>query len=77
MLWSSIQKRRKQTNINERVKEYIYSWIIQYPQVVEYPIANDHLKVSIDGHFELRVVPKLLIQVSVLELHDIMARTPE
>ena len=76
-MWSSIQKRRKQTNINERVKEYIYSWIIQYPQVVEYPIANDHLKVSIDGHFELQVVPKLLIQVSVLELHDIMARTPE
>ena len=40
-------------------------------------IANDLLKVFIDGHCEPQVVPKLLLQVSVRKLHNSMASTPE
>ena len=32
---------------------------------------------SIDGHYETHIVPKLLLQVSVWELHNIMASPPE
>ena len=40
------------------------------------PIANDFLKVSIDGHSEPQLVPKLL-QVSMRELHNSMWIPPE
>ena len=34
------------------------------------PISNDSLKVKIDGYTELQLVPKLLLHVSVRELHN-------
>ena len=34
------------------------------------PIANDCLKVKIDGYTEPQLFPKLLLQVSVRELHN-------
>ena len=40
-------------------------------------IANDLLKVFIDGHCEPQVVPKLLLQVSIRELYNRMTSTPE
>ena len=36
------------------------------------PIVNDCLKVKIDCHTEPQLVPKLLLQVSVRELHKIL-----
>ena len=69
--WYSITKRKGHTKNNERVNN-IYSWIFQYPQVVQSPIKNDYLKLYIDGNTETQVVPKLLLQVSVWELHDII-----
>ena len=77
MLWSSIPKRKVHTKINEQVNKYIYNWILQHPQVVQYPIANDCLKVYIDGHSEPQVLTELLLQVSVQELHNSMAIPPE
>ena len=63
MLWLSIPKTKVHTNINEQVKKYRYNRILQHPQVVQYPIANDCLNVSIDGHSEPQLVPKLSMQV--------------
>ena len=63
--------------INEWIKKYLYNWIQQNPKVVQYPIANDCLKISIEGHSEPHVVPKLLLQVSVRELRNIMVSPPE
>ena len=42
---------------------------MHHPQVVQSPIANDCLKVKIDGYTEPQLVPKLLFQVSIRELH--------
>ena len=77
ILCSIIPKRELYTKINEHVNKYIYNWIIQHPQVVQSPIANDCLKVYIDGHSEPQLVSKLLPQVSVWELHNIMLGPPE
>ena len=41
-----------------------------HPQVVQSPIVNYFLKVKVDGHTELQLVPKCLLQVSVRELHS-------
>ena len=43
---------------------------MHHPQVVQPPIANDCLKVKIDSHTEPQLVPILLLQVSVKELHN-------
>ena len=42
---------------------------MHHPQVVQSPIFNDCLKVKIDGPTELKLVSKILLQVSVIELH--------
>ena len=34
------------------VKTSLYDWILQYTQVVQYPIRNDCLKVYIGIHYE-------------------------
>ena len=46
--------------INECVKIVIYNWIIQHPQFLKYKMANDCLKLSIDGQAEPQLVPKFL-----------------
>ena len=61
ILWSSIPKRRGHTEIYEQVKKYPYNCILQYLQVVQYPIVNDCLQVYIYGHCESQLVPKLLL----------------
>ena len=43
---------------------------MHHPQVVQSPIANDCLKVKIDGYTEPQLVPKCLLQVSIRELHN-------
>ena len=44
---------------------------------MQYPIANDWLKVYIDDPSEPQLVPKLLLQVSVREIYNIMVITSE
>ena len=56
MLSSSIPQRRVHTKINEQVNKYAYNCILQHPQVVQCPIFNHCLKVSIDGHSEPQLV---------------------
>ena len=48
---------------------------MHYPQVVQSPIANYCLKVKIDGYTEPQLFPKLLLQVSVRELHKNLVST--
>ena len=43
---------------------------MHHPQVVQSPIVNDCLKVKIECHTEPQLVPRLLFQVSVRELHN-------
>ena len=77
MLWSSIPKRRSHTKINEFIRKDIYKCILHHPQVVQYSIANDCLKLSIDVQAEPQLVPKFLLYVSVIELHNRMVSPPE
>ena len=48
----------------------MYTWITRHPQVVQSPISNYCLKVMLDDQTEPQLVPKLLLQVSVRELHN-------
>ena len=70
MLWSSIAKRRGHTKINQNIKEDFYNYILYHPQVVQYPIEDYCPYVSIGGNPEIGLTPKLLLKVSVRELHS-------
>ena len=63
--------------IKDHMNKALYSSIINHPQVVQSPIANYCLKMNIDGPTIPQIVPKLLLQVSVRELHNILASDPE
>ena len=43
---------------------------MHHPQVVQSPITNDCLKVKMDGYTKPQLVPKLLLRVSIGELHN-------
>ena len=63
-------KAKRALKISEEIKKSLYNWIMHHTQVVQSPIANDCLKVKIDGYTEQQLVPKCLLQVSVRELYN-------
>ena len=67
--WALKKNRKWNLKIDEQINKSLYNLIIHHPQVVQSPIVNDYLKVKIDGHTEPQLVPKLLLQVYVIELH--------
>ena len=48
----------------------MYACITHHPQVVKSPISNDCLKVMFGVQTEPQLVPKLLLQAYVRELHN-------
>ena len=51
-LWYTIQKRTWYIKINACLKQTMHDWILQHTHIVESPIANDCVKVSVDGKTE-------------------------
>ena len=54
----------------------MYAYITRHPQVVQSPISNDCLKFMFDDRTEPQLLPKLLLQVSVRELHNSLISYP-
>ena len=48
----------------------------RHPKVVQSPIFNDCLKLIFDDQTEPQMVPKLLLQVFVGEIHNILVSDP-
>ena len=48
----------------------MYDWLTRHPQVVKSLISNDFLKVMFDNQTETQLVSKLLLCVSVREVHN-------
>ena len=63
-------KRKVISEISDQINKSLYNYIRHHPQVVKSQIVDDFLKLNIDGHTEPQLFPKLLLQVSVLELHN-------
>ena len=70
------KKRKGHSKINEQIKRNLYTWITRHPKVVQSPISNVCLKVMLDKQTEPQLVPKLLLQVSVREPHNILVSNP-
>ena len=75
-LWEKKTKRNGNWEINDQINKSLYNWIICHPQVLQSPIFNDCLKVKIYGHTRPQMVPKLLLKVSVRDLHNSIVSNP-
>ena len=75
-LWTKKSKRKGHSKIDEQIKHNLYTWITLHPQVVQSSVSNYCLKVGVDDQTEPQLVPKLLLQVSVRELHNILVSDP-
>ena len=75
-LWKKKEKKKRAFKINEQIKRNLYTWITRHPQVFQSPISNDCLKVVLYDQTEPQLVPKLLLQVSVRELHNSLVSDP-
>ena len=69
-------KRKVNSKIIYQIKKSLYNWIMHNPQVVQSQIFNGCLKVNIYGHTEPQLVPKLLLRVSVREIHNSLVIEP-
>ena len=65
-------KTKRVFKINEQIKHNLYTWITHHTQVFQSPISDDCLKVMLDDQTEPKLVPKLLLKVSIRELHNIL-----
>ena len=54
----------------------MYTWITHHPQVFQSQIYNDCLKALLDDQTEPQLVPKLLLQVSVIEINNSLVSNP-
>ena len=75
ILWKK-ERKKEHSKINEQIKLNMYTWITCHPQVFQSPISNYCLKLVLDDQSEPQLVPKLLLQVSVRELHNILVSYP-
>jgi len=63
---------RGHRKITIAVKEAIVSWVHQHENVVTSPIYSKTLLVKRPGSIEKQRVPKLLLEIPVRELHNLL-----
>mgnify|MGYP000040289675 CR=1 FL=1 len=76
--WSRQSKKRKGfSKITTEKRAAVCDWVKNHPNVIHSPIANDTILVKLEGHDEKQRVGKLLLEISVRELHCLMVAKAE
>ena len=78
-VFSQVVKSKGWTKVNKELQEKVHSFIENHPNVVQSPIMNDYVSVKDKADpTVVHKVPKLLLQVSIRELHnDLIEQLPE
>ena len=70
-VFSQVVKRKGWTKVNEDLRGKVHSFNENHPNVVQSPIMNDFVSVKDKADPTIvHKVPKLLLQVSIQELHN-------
>ena len=56
-LWVSVKKRKNYSKVTPELIEHLYKWIVNHPQVLDFPISKDPLVVT--DHKILGIGPRL------------------
>jgi len=78
VFWSIGRSRKGYSKITAEIKAALWKWILEHPDVVESPIANDTIKVidPVNGKKD-KVVAKQLRMICVCQLHNDLLRPVE
>ena len=74
--WSQVEARRGHSKITTEVRAKLHEWVLNHPRVVQSPIANDTLFVLNEETGKKERVGKLLLEISVRELHNNLIALP-
>ena len=75
--WSNVQSRKGYSKVSPAIRSKFLEWFMNHPNVVESPITNETLLIHnlVTGQKER--VSKLLLQISIRELHNDMLLPPD
>ena len=78
-IFSHVVKSKGWTKVNKELEEKVHSFIENHPNAVQSPIMNDCVSVRDKADpIKVEKIPKLLLQVSIQELHnDLIDQLPE
>jgi hypothetical protein len=76
--WSRVKARLGHSKVTPIIRQKLHEWILDHPHVIDSPIAKDCLWIKDPEAPEGRKrVGKLLLEISVRELHNDLVDTPE
>jgi hypothetical protein len=75
--WSRVKPCKGFTKITPEIHEKLNWWILGHPHVIQSPITNDTLLIVNQETGIMIHVPKLLIEISIRELHNDLLKLPE
>ena len=76
--WSKVKARIGHSKVTPVIRQKLHDWILDHPHVIDSPISNDCLWIKDPEAPEgRRRVGKLLLEISVRELHNDLLDTPE
>ena len=74
--WSQVKARKGHSKITEAVRAALHDWVLNHPRVVNCPIAKETLLVRDEETKDLVRVGKLLLEITVRELHNDLIELP-
>jgi hypothetical protein len=75
--WSNVQSRKGYSKVSPEVRSKFLEWFMNHPNVVESPIVNETIFVKNIVTGQKERVNKLLLQISIRELHNDMLLPPD
>jgi hypothetical protein len=75
--WSNVQSRKGYSKVSPEVRSKFLEWFMNHPNVVESPIVNETILVKNIVTGQKERVNKLLLQISIRELHNDMLLPPD
>jgi hypothetical protein len=70
--WSNVQSRKGYSKVSPEIRSKFLKWFMNHPNVIESPITNETILVHNLATGEKERVNKLLLQISIRELHNDM-----
>lgn len=74
--WSQVKARRGHSKITAAIRAELHEWVLNHPRVVNSPIGNDTLLVDNRETGKKERVGKLLLEISIRELHNDLIELP-
>jgi len=76
--WSRVKQRKGFTKITAEIREKLNDWVLAaHLHVIQSPITNDTLLIDYRNTGVTTRVPKLLIEISIRDLHNDLLELPE